>query len=247
MRLRLEIAYHGSDHAGWQSQAGGGSIQDAVEHAFLAILPEGARVHGSGRTDAGVHAHAQSAHADVPDGRFTPWEWMRALNAHLPPSIRIMSAAPAPTDFHARFSAVSKVYTYRIWNAPALHPLERDRAWHVPEGLDPVAIRAAADLFSGTHDFAAYSAKREPPPQSTVRTIDSIDIDSTGPSISLTFTGSGFLYKMIRILTAATIRHAQGKTSLDTLSTLLEQGSPRFTHTAPAHGLCLVRVDYPPA
>lgn len=247
MRLRLEIAYHGADHPGWQSQPGATSVQDAVERAFLAILPGGAQIHGSGRTDSGVHALAQCAHADVPDDRLAPWEWLRALNAHLPPSIRIMSATQAPKDFHARFSAISKVYTYRIWNAPALHPMERDRAWHVPGPLDPEALHAAASLFTGTHDFAAFSAKREPPPHSTVRTIHSIDITSSAPALSLTFTGTGFLYKMVRILTAAAIRHAQGKTSLDTLRSLLEQRSPRFTHTAPPHGLCLVRVNYPAA
>jgi tRNA pseudouridine38-40 synthase len=247
MRLRLEIAYHGAGHSGWQSQAGGGSVQDAVERAFQALLPEGARVHGAGRTDAGVHAAAQTAHADVPDNRLSPREWLRALNAHLPPSIRIMSATQAPTEFHARFSAVSKVYTYRIWNAPALHPMERDRAWHVPTHIDPEALRSAATLFTGTHDFASFSAKREPPPHSTIRTIHSIDMETDGPSISLTFTGDGFLYKMVRILTAACIRLAQRKAPLATLQSLLENGTPRFTHTAPAHGLCLVRVDYPAA
>lgn len=247
MRLRLEIAYHGADHTGWQSQAGGGSVQDAIERAFFALIPEGAKVHGSGRTDAGVHALAQSAHVDVPDGRLTPHEWLRALNAHLPPSIRIMAAAEAPPDFHARFSAVSKVYSYRLWNTAAFHPMERDRAWHIPTHLDMEALGAAASLFCGTHDFNAFSAKREPAPHTTLRTVHSVDVTTHGPAITLTFCGEGFLYKMVRILTAAAVRHALGKTSLDTLRALLERGTPRFTHTAPAHGLSLVRVDYPAA
>jgi tRNA pseudouridine38-40 synthase len=158
-----------------------------------------------------------------------------------------MAATAAPTDFHARFSAVSKVYSYRIWNAPALHPMERDRAWHVPTPLDLVALREAASTFCGTHDFAAFSAKREPVPHTTVRTIHSVEVDPNGAAITLTFTGEGFLYKMVRILTAAAVRHAQGKTSIDTIRTLLKHGTPRFTHTAPPQGLYLVRVDYPSA
>ncbi len=247
MRLKLEIAYHGAEHAGWQSQSGGGAVQDAVEKAFLAVLPQGAQVHGSGRTDAGVHAHGQCAHADVPDDRFTPEGWLRALNAHLSPSIRILSANPAPPNFHARFSATSKIYSYRIWNAPTLHPMERDRAWHVPGTIDLHSLSMAANLFGGTHDFAAFSAKRSPPPLSTRRTINAITVETHGPAFLLTFTGEGFLYKMVRILTAAAVRHAQGKVSLDSLINLLDQGFPRFTYTAPAHGLCLVRVNYPAA
>jgi tRNA pseudouridine38-40 synthase len=247
MRLKLEIAYHGATHAGWQSQAGGDSVQDVIEKALLVLVPSGARLHGAGRTDAGVHALAQCAHADVPDGPLGPSEWLRALNAHLPPSISILSATRAPHDFHARFSAVSKIYTYRIWNASAHHPMERDRSWHVPGHLDHEALRVAAALFCGTHDFAAFSAKRTPPPQSTVRTIHTLDIATEGQSISLTFTGEGFLYKMVRILTAAIVRHAQGKIPLSELAQMLEHQTPRFTHTAPAHGLFLVQVNYPAA
>lgn len=247
MRLRLEIAYHGADHSGWQSQSGGLSVQDAIEHAFQSLIPEGTKVHGSGRTDAGVHALAQTAHADVPDGRLSPGEWLRALNAHLPHSIRIMGTTEASPDFHSRFSAVSKVYSYRIWNAPALHPMEYDRAWHIPTRLNMESLREAASLFCGTHDFAAFSAKRDPAPHSTRRTIHSIDVETIGSATVLTFTGEGFLYKMVRILTAAIARHAQGKVSIDSLSNLMELGSPRFTHTAPAQGLCLVRVNYPSA
>lgn len=244
MRILLEISYHGAGFNGWQSQADGNTIQDHLEKAFAAIGSPETRLHGAGRTDAGVHANAQCAHADVADGRFASATWRDALNAHLPASIRVMEVREVPTDFHARFSAIGKIYTYTLWNAPAAHPLLADRSWHVPWTLDFTALRAACELFTGTHDFTAFSARRSKEPESTVRTIHRIEPILEGQKIQLRFEGEGFLYKMVRTLAAAAVRHASGRCGLEELEERLRNGSPAFSHTAPASGLCLEKVLY---
>ena len=245
MRLLLEIAYHGAGLNGWQSQAGGNTVQDFLEKAFHALGEREASIHGSGRTDAGVHANAQQAHVDVASGRFTPREWLKALNAHLPHTIRVMSLCEVPVDFHARFSAIGKIYSYTIWNSLMTHPMLADRSWHVTWKLDPDSIRAACSLFEGTHDFAAFSARRTKESEQTVRTIHRIGADFDGPKIELRFEGGGFLYKMVRILAAAITRYAAGRCQLDELAMRLREGSPPFCHTAPACGLRLEKVLYP--
>lgn len=244
MRLHLEIAYHGASLNGWQSQICGNTVQDYMEKAFAALCPERTIVHGAGRTDAGVHAEAQSAHADVPDGRLSPGEWLAALNAHLPDAIRVMKIREVSSSFHARFSAKSKIYRYTVWNASAFHPLFNDRAWHVPGQLDFERLRRACGIFVGTHDFASFSLRRTNRVEDTFRTIHSIGCDRSSEKIDLVFSGEGFLYKMVRILSAAIIRHAIGKVELEDLAERLRDGTKSFMHSAPAAGLCLVRVVY---
>ena len=244
MRLQLQIAYHGASLNGWQSQVCGNTVQDYLEKAFLALCQERIPVHGAGRTDAGVHAEAQSAHADVPNDRLNLREWLPALNAHLPDAIRVMKITEAPDDFHARFSAKGKFYRYTVWNGPSLHPLMKDRAWHVPAALDFEKLQSACQLFTGTHDFAAFSLRRSNGAEQTVRTIHSIENQIAEQKIELTFGGEGFLYKMVRILSAAIIRHASGKLEIDELAVQLRSTMPAFMYTAPAAGLCLMRVIY---
>lgn len=245
MRILLEIAYHGADFNGWQSQADGNTVQDHLEKAFATLGAPETRLHGAGRTDAGVHAKAQCAHADIADGLFESITWRNALNAHLPRTIRVMEVRDVPSDFHARFSAIGKIYAYTLWNAPAAHPLLTDRAWHFPGTLDLERLRAACDLFTGTHDFAAFTARRGKQPESTTRTIHRIEPVSEGSKIQIYFEGEGFLYKMVRTLTAAVARHASGRCGLDDLAERLRKGSPAFCHAAPAEGLCLEKVLYP--
>lgn len=244
MRLRFTVAYHGGDFSGWQSQIGGGTVQDALEKAFATITGTRIVVHGAGRTDAGVHAIAQCAHADVPDHSLPPDRWLRALNSHLPQGVRVMTAAAARPGFHARFSAKGKIYRYSIWNNPSMLPTERDRAWHVPHAVDPALLRLACDTFIGTHDFAAFSANRRNDPRSTIREITAIQCSQRGPRITLTFHGTGFLYKMVRMLTAAAIRCATGRIDLADLRSRLTSQTPRWNIVAPAEGLCLDRVRY---
>jgi tRNA pseudouridine38-40 synthase len=241
MRLRLTIAYDGGPYAGWQSQPAGNAVQDLLEKAFRNIAGTRVTVHGSGRTDAGVHALGQCAHVEV-FGAMDPGDWQRALNASLPPTIRIVRSCSAAPDFHARFSAKGKVYRYLVRNKPVLPPHEFGRVWHVPHALDIGALRRAAEAFTGRHDFAAFSANRGKAVGETVRTIRKIALSRRTGLIALTFEGDGFLYKMVRMLAAAMIRVAQQRDDLDTLRTRLRKGSPKWNHVAPAEGLYLVRV-----
>lgn len=245
MKLRLVLAYHGAAFCGWQSQAGGGSVQDAVEAAFSSLCGgERIVVHGAGRTDAGVHADGQCAHAEVPGTRLALADWRRALNAHLPAEVRVMKVAKAGEGFHARFSAVGKVYSYRIWNGPVCPPLMADRVWHVPWTLDGQRLREACGAFVGTHDFCGFSARRSKTAETTVRTLRAVRVARRGELLKLTFEGEGFLYKMARMLAAAAVRCAAGRVGVDDLRRVLREAGPKTSHVAPACGLCLVRVRY---
>ena len=248
-RLRLTISYDGSPFQGWQSQAHRDTIQDRIENAF-ASLCAGTRisVHGSGRTDAGVHAIAQAAHADVPASiRHTPERWIAALNAHLPREIRVDSVRFVPDTFHARFTTLGKVYRYRIWNAPVLPPFELGRAWHFPDELDIDTMKNGAALLIGRHDFAGFAARRPRPAENTVRTIRDIAIRRRGALLTLTFAGDGFLYKMVRLMTGTLVRCGQHRATIDWISQLLANpsGTVKTSFAAPADGLYLVRVLYP--
>lgn len=245
-RIRLTLAYDGAAFSGWQSQSGGAGVQDAVERAITRVTKQSTRIHGAGRTDAGVHALAQVAHFDAPSTlHLAPKEWMRALNANLPNEVRVLRVAQAPADFHARFSARGKIYRYEIHRAAVLPPLHFRRAWHVPQPLDLARLREAARLFEGRHDFGAFAANRGAPVADTVRSIRSVRVSASGSSITLTFEGDGFLYKMVRMLVGAMVRVALERESAGRIHTLLENPkSAKWTHVAPADGLYLVRVLY---
>lgn len=245
MRLKLLIAYDGRAFSGWQSQASDDAVQDHFERAFAKLCDARIVVQGSGRTDAGVHALGQVAHADVPRGKFDLRTWQHALNANLPREVRVLRANRAAADFHARISARGKIYEYRLWLGPSLHPLEIGRAWHVPFPVDLATLRAGAKLLTGRHDFAAFAANRGKPKKVSVRTVRSIRVSRRGPLVTLRFEGDGFLYRMVRLLTGSLVRVAQGKAPLDWLSALLAgKGSTKSNFAAPADGLYLVRVLY---
>lgn len=243
MRLKLVVAYDGTGFEGWQSQPSGHTAQDFLESAFAKITGSPVTVHGAGRTDAGVHALGQVAHADIAP-KLPTSQWPRALNAHLPPSIRVTRATRVPDSFHARFSATGKVYRYRIWNAPVANPLEANRAWHVHEPLEREKLAAAFAPFVGYHDFAAFSAKRSKKPEDTRRRIERIRIKKSGALWTIDVEGEGFLYKMVRMLVAAGVRCAIGRMSVEEITARLAAAGPRSHHVAPAAGLCLVRVRY---
>ena len=242
MRLRLLIAYDGSPFRGWQSQAGGRTVQDHLEAAFATLCGERVVVHGAGRTDAGVHALGQCAHAEVK--RQGKLDWTAALNANLPREIRVLRCVPAPKDFHARFCAKGKIYVYRIWNGPVLSPFELRRAWRLTEPLDIEAMRQAARVLEGSHDFKTFAANRGKPVHDTVRTIYSIAITRKGRLITLKYHGNGFLYKMVRLMTGALVKIGLGRTPLGSIAGYLEAGAIKCSFAAPAEGLYLVRVIY---
>lgn len=246
-RLKLIVSYDGAAFAGWQSQASRNTIQDCLEKAFYRICSKPVRVHGSGRTDAGVHAIGQCAHVDLLEPRYHPERWVSALNGLLPPAIRIMRCRFVSEAFHARFSAKGKMYRYRIWNAAVLPPFESGRAWHVINGLDFDRMVRAAEEFCGEHDFAAFSANRGTPETNSVRTIRAVRVRQVGPCLSLEFDGDGFLYKMVRMMAGTLVHIGLHKSSRQEISARLRaprKAISRARIAAPAGGLFLVRVRY---
>ena len=253
-RLKLTLAYDGHPWKGWQSQISGGTVQDELESALTDLTKSKVSVQGSGRTDAGVHARAQIAHADVPDTmRLHPEAWVRALNVRLPHSIRVLQVEEAAPDFHARFDAVGKIYEYRIWRADVLSPFEDNRAWHFHGPLDMPLLHEAASLLCGTHNFARLSAnrgdmtedERREDGEGLTRTITRISIDEQGDVLRLTFEGDGFMYKMVRMMVGSLIHVARGRAPLSWLRDLVQNPVGEKTNqTAPSAGLYLVRVLY---
>ena len=248
MRLKLTIAYDGTRFAGWQIQPNAHTIQERIESAMAEVAKEPLRLHGSGRTDAGVHALGQVAHFDAPDHlTMNPYNWVPALNTKLPPDIRIMACEEVSPDFHARFSTTGKTYTYKICTLPILPPFQAKRAWHLPRLLNPEDLAEALSFYQGTHDFRAFAANRgnETPETDYTRTITCAEFVHTDDGVLLTFTGNGFLYKMVRLLTGAAINSAQGYLRLDDLYDLVnaphEKKSPL---SAPPDGLSLLEVNY---
>jgi tRNA pseudouridine38-40 synthase len=244
-RLKLIVAYDGTPFAGWQSQSHRNTIQDELERAFERVLGKPARVHGAGRTDAGVHALAQCAHVDLPNDRLSAARWTEALNALLPPTIRVLRCQYVSNDFHARLSAKGKIYRYTIWLASVLPPFEYRRAWHVPRPIDLKILKRAAKQFVGTHDFAGFAANRGKQEKKTVRTIYSARVRQKGPCVTIEFDGDGFLYKMVRLIVGSLVKSALGKTPIEDVAARLklsQVGATRFA--APAEGLLLVRVRY---
>ena len=245
VRLKMIVAYDGTAFAGWQSQVHRNTVQDKLEYAFERITGRQVRIHGASRTDAGVHALAQCAHVDLSNRRLPANRWPRALNALLPPTIRVLKCSYVPASFHARFSAKGKIYRYRIWCDEVLPPLELNRAWHVRHPLDFPTIKKAATIFVGRHDFAAFAANRGKPEETTVRALHHIEATQRSACITIEFDGDGFLYKMVRLITGAIIRCALGKVDIEQLNKDLQSRRPigaRFV--APAVGLFLVRIRY---
>ena len=244
-RVQILVAYDGTPFDGWQSQRSGNAIQDHLERAAAKIVGHKTAVHGAGRTDAGVHALAQSAHLDLPFHSVPLEQWALALNAHLPWEIRVTHLRLRPADWHARFSAKTKSYRYRIFNADWMNPLELKRVWHVPKDLDLTRMKKAAAMLVGRHDFRAFCANRGWKETSTVREIWKISLKKSGPLITLDFFGEGFLYKMVRMLSANIVRVGRGKSTLEELEKFLhDPTSAKSSLSAPAEGLYLVKVGY---
>jgi tRNA pseudouridine38-40 synthase len=244
-RLKLTVAYDGRPFSGWQSQPNQNGVQDHLKRAFSQIASAPVKLRGAGRTDSGVHALGQVAHVDVPHHKLSPARWTLAVNAHLPAEIRVIRCQPISSDFHAQYSAVGKIYRYRIWNASVFHPLEIGRSWHVPHLLESELLRAVCDQLTGTHDYASFAGNRGKTAESTTRTIHKIRIQHQKELIVLEFDGNGFLYKMVRMLTGAIVRVASQRADLNWIAGLLTNpGKTKTNCTAPAEGLYLVKVKY---
>jgi tRNA pseudouridine38-40 synthase len=247
VKLKLTIAYDGAQYAGWQVQKTGLGVQQRLEEAVARIFPNAGRLHSSSRTDTGVHALGMVAHLELPAGEFKMpvAKVALALNAHLPRDIRVMAASRCRPDFDARFSAKGKQYRYFVWTGAAMNPLLRHTAWHVSRPLDLPAMRAAAKLFLGRHDFKSLGGTRPYPIGSTVRTLTRCNIKRNGPLLTFVIEGDGFLYKMCRGIVGTLVQAGQGKIAPAAVSDILGKKDRRAGGmTAPAHGLVLWKVYY---
>ncbi len=247
IRFKLTIAYEGASYAGWQAQKTGTGVQEKVEEALRRLFPGVGRVHSSSRTDTGVHALGMVAHADLPRTvlRMPAGKLRLALNAHLPEDIRVVAARRCPPDFHARFHAAGKQYQYRVWNHPVMNPLWRRLAWHVPQKLDLAAMRAAASLFVGCHDFRSFAANRNYRVENTLRTLRRCDIRRRGPLLTFVIEGDGFLYKMCRGIVGTLVQVGRSRFAAGDIRGMLAARDRRQAGmSAPAHGLVLCKVFY---
>jgi tRNA pseudouridine38-40 synthase len=244
--LKLTIQYDGTDYVGWQRQPNGVSIQALLEDALSPIEGGPVSVHGAGRTDAGVHAVGQVASATLTATLDTP-TLGRALNAVLPPDVRIVGVEEVEHDFHARFSAVSKTYEYRILNAPLVSPFLHRYVWQIVQPLELVAMREAAAPLVGAHDFAAFQGAGSNV-ESTDRVIDRIEWEDGGGydlPIVMRITGDGFLRHMVRNIVGTLVEVGTGRWPAPCVADILASGDRTLAGpTAPARGLFLIRVDY---
>ncbi len=243
-KYRAVIEYDGTAYHGWQLQKGLPTVQGELESVLATILGIPTRVHGAGRTDAGVHAKGQTAHFVI-QWRHGPEKLQRACNSLLPPDISIRLLDAVPESFHARHSAKSKTYIYSIMNHLIKSPLNRLYTWHVPFNMDVSKMEEAARHLVGSHDFAAFGSPTDGTP-STVREMIEARIDVPAPGMmTFTVTGTGFLRYMVRSLVGTLVEVGKGRmTPSDFLAVMRSRDRSMAGPTAPARGLCLRSVQY---
>ena len=241
---KLTIQYDGTRYRGWQVQGNTDqTIQGKVEGVLSRLTGQPVELHGSGRTDAGVHALGQVANVKLPRP-FDPSELLRELNRYLPADIGVIAVEPAPERFHARLNAYSKTYRYRIWNSEIPNVLERSYLYPLPEPLDVAAMEQAAADLVGTHDFRSFCGLKRFK-KSTIRTITDIIITQHSSEVRLEFTGNGFLMRMVRILAGTLVEVGLGQLAADAIPAVLAaQDRAAAGPALPAQGLALVRVEY---
>jgi len=243
--LKLEIEYEGTNYCGWQVQDSPRkkSIQEVIEKALGKILQEKIHLVASGRTDAGVHAYAQAANFKTNSG-ITPQKLLGALNGTLPKDITVARIEEKKLDFHSRFSAKSKIYRYTILNRQCPSASLRNTAYFYPHTLDIRLIRQEAKAILGRHDFKSFQGS-DPEKQNTVRTIKEIKITKSRDLIYIDIEGDGFLYNMVRSIVGTLIEIGRGKLAAGSMRKILRLKDRKAAGpTAPAKGLCLVRVKY---
>jgi len=241
MRIKLIVAYDGTNYVGWQYQPNGISIQQRLEEALYQLTRVVHTVYSSGRTDAGVHARGMVCHLTTE--RDLPLSaWREGLNRFLPADIVVRKAEEVSEEFHARFSARGKRYRYTILRDSVRSPLERDISWQVKKPLDIEKMKQAADAFIGQHDFAAFRTSGCSA-DTTVREIFSIDFTVVDTLLHIDVCGSGFLRNMIRMMVGTLVEIGRDKRPVSTISALLDGiESETSPLTAPAQGLCLMEV-----
>ena len=238
------MEYKGCAYCGWQRQKNGLSVQEVLANAVRAVTGKASTMHGSGRTDARVHAMGQAVHFDT-DTKIPMEKLPIAINAHLPPDIRVRSAVQVEDGFNARFDAVSKTYLYKMYSAPVSSPLREGLYAYVPKKPDVTKMRLAAEQILGEHDFKCFQAAGGHV-KTTVRTIYSLTIKEVGDDLYFEVTGNGFLYNMVRIMVGTLYYVGIGKLRPEEVAEIIASGDR--THagkTMPPEGLYLKQVIYP--
>ena len=244
MKIKLTVSYDGTNYCGWQVQPNGVTVQEKLENAVEQVTGEKVRVTGSGRTDAGVHAQGQVAHFDTQTKTVQPDKFYRALNAHLPESIRVYKSEQVAEDFDACRTAKKKTYRYSLYLSEVENPLKERVAVRVDDNLDIEKMRELAKVFVGEHDFKCMCASGSSV-KTTVRTIYNISIEKNGNDLSFTVSGNGFLYNMVRILVGTLLKAGRGEINERELKQMLGTGKRAMGgRTLPAKGLCLMSVEY---
>ena len=246
-RIRITLAYDGTEFHGWQVQPGLPTIQGVLEEIIGAMEGKPVHVAGSGRTDAGVHALAQVAAFTIANPIPVP-NLQRAANRLLPPAIRILDAVETEAGFHPRFDAVAKSYRYTLLRAPVCSPFQWRYAHHYPYPLDEGAMIEAARIFEGEHDFTAFAASddRDEEGKSRVRRIFRSELARAGDSLIYTVRGSGFLKHMVRNIVGTLIETGRGNRDARAMMACFSGDSAgKAGPTAPAKGLALLSVEYP--
>ncbi|MFP4477207.1 MAG: tRNA pseudouridine(38-40) synthase TruA [Desulfatibacillaceae bacterium] len=239
----LTIEYDGTDFHGWQRQAGDATVQETLERALGTMLRRDVVVHGSGRTDAGVHALGQCAHFRA-DTAITAEAFRAGLNSLLPSDVVVLECREVPEDFHARKSATGKVYEYHVLNRRLRPAVGRQYAWHVRKALGVAAMERAAACIVGEHDFAAFESTGSPRATS-VRKVTRSGIEVFGDTLVYTVSANGFLRYMVRSIVGTLVHVGVGRISAGDVPGILESRNRALAGpTAPAHGLFLRRVLY---
>ncbi len=244
VRYKITIQYHGADFLGWQYQHTGMTVQEILEKNLTILHRAPVAVWGSGRTDSGVHARAQCAHFD----------WASPLPAHKivqsfngmarPYRVAITHIEPTHDNFHARFDAKMRYYTYRLWHIPTPPIFEQDFVWHQPYPFSLSAMQAAGQLLVGHHDFSAFRAK-DCQAQSPIKTMSACKISQNGNEIWFQFQARSFLYNQVRNMVGSLVDVGRGRTSVDQFQAIFESRNRALAgQCAPAQGLIFERVDY---
>lgn len=241
--IKLIIEYDGTKYGGWQRQKNAPTIQEALEKGISLLTGENVEVIGSSRTDAGVHARGFVCNfktmSSIPEYKFKD-----AINSKLPSDIVVLNSSEVSLDFHSRYSAVGKTYSYTILNREMRAAIERDYVYHYKNNLDIDKMREGSKYFLGTHDFSAFKNTGSSV-KTTVRTIKDLVIIKEGDYIKIYVTGDGFLYNMVRIMVGTLIDVGIGKINESHIKTIIELRDRRNAgKSAPASGLCLEKVYY---
>ena len=241
--IKLTIEYDGTNYVGWQTQPNGLAVQQVIEEALFQLLGEKVSLRSSGRTDAGVHARCMAA-AFQTSAKMPLRAFVDGTNRFLPPDIAILDAIEVPSDFNPIRDAHAKHYRYTVLTTASRSPLHRFHSWHVREPLDIAAMKAAAARFVGRHDFAAFRASNCAT-KTSVRRIDSVDVSREGAFIIIDVIGEGFLKNMVRVMVGTLVDIGKGRFSEEYVSwLLLDRDRKKAGVTAPACGLCLMKVYY---